>query len=180
MAIKGSKQRNFVDDPITETRHGDALRRNGAHLVSAGLLPRIDAAYDAGDAHGQAFFDLAEPAPEEDLDQAVEAKKRDNLLLGETMVSIGLLGCHELAAVQTAQARSSDTVASLLVASAIRSRLGEILLNTRRITSSQLEAALTLQREDGGLLGEILLGQGWLDKDTLDAALALQATRAAA
>jgi hypothetical protein len=68
----------------------------------------------------------------------------------------------------------------LLVAGAIRSRLGEILLHAKRITSSQLEAALTLQRDGGGLLGEILLGQGWLDQETLDAALALQAARTVA
>lgn len=169
-----------MDDPITETRPGDVLRRNGAHLVSARLRSSPKRSEAPAREVGQVFFDLAEPATDEDLDHAVEAKKRDNLLLGATMLRIGLLGRGELTAVQTAQAASASTVDSLLVASAIRSRLGEILLKTRRITSTQLEAALELQRREGGLLGEILLGKGWLDQDTLDAALALQATRAAA
>lgn len=169
-----------MDDPITETRPGDALRRNGAHLVSAADPWSSFDKRHAARRDGQIFVDLAEPAPEEDLDRAVEAKKRDNLLVGETMLRIGLLGRGELAELQSAQAAAcAGTVDSLLVASAIRSRLGEILLKARHITSSQLEAALALQRDQGGLLGEILLGQGWLDKDTLDAALALQATRAA-
>ena len=69
---------------------------------------------------------------------------------------------------------------SLLVASAIRSRLGEILLKAKRITSSQLEFALEMQRHQGGLLGEILVSLGWLDQATLAAALAAQAARVAA
>ncbi|MEP6997707.1 MAG: hypothetical protein ABI900_08665 [Betaproteobacteria bacterium] len=141
---------------------------------------RTDTAHRPFDDHSEVFFEVPEPDLEQDLDQAVESQKRDNLLLGETMVHIGLLERHELAAVRSAQAGSADMAGSLLVAGAIRSRLGEILLNSRHISSSQLEAALTLQREGGGLLGEILLGQGWLDQETLDAALAIQAARAVA
>lgn len=113
-----------MEDPITETMPGDALRRNAAHLVAAGAALRP----------GPARIDIEE----------------------------------------------TQAYGSLLVAGAIRSRLGEILLQAKRITSSQLEAALTLQREGGGLLGEILLGQGWLDQETLDAALAIQAARTVA
>lgn len=168
-----------MEDPITETMPGDALRRNAAHLVAAGAALRPGPArIDIEET--QAYFDLSQPEPEESLDRAVETQKRNNLLLGEAMVHIGLLQLGELAAVRRAQAGSNDTVGSLLVAGAIRSRLGEILLQAKRITSSQLEAALTLQREGGGLLGEILLGQGWLDQETLDAALAIQAARTVA
>ena len=78
-----------------------------------------------------------------ELSQAIEAKKRDNLVLGETLVSFGLLQRHEMSEVQNAQARSNDVVGSLMVASAIRSRLGDILLQAKRITSAQLEHALT-------------------------------------
>jgi hypothetical protein len=82
--------------------------------------------------------------------------------------------------VRSAQTDSGDLVGSLLVASAIRSRLGEILLKAKRITSCQLEFALEMQRHQGGMLGEILLSLGWLDQVTLDAALAAQAVRKAA
>jgi len=112
-----------------------------------------------------------------DLAQAIEAKKRDNLALGAALVSMGLIGRHELAEVHSAQAQCGDMVGELFAASAIRSRLGEMLLKAKRITSSQLEFALGVQRFQGGLLGEILLGLGWLDRRTLDAALAAQVSR---
>ena len=111
------------------------------------------------------------------LEEAIEAKKRDNLVLGETLVSFGLLQRHEMSDVQSAQARSNDVVGSLMVASAIRTRLGDILLHAKRVTSAQLELALEMQRQRGGLLGEILVGTGALDRGTLDAALALQGGR---
>ena len=164
-----------MDNPTTETRSCDALRRNGPRLGGAGASAQSvspAASRTAGPWHSAAATE-----PVDDLAQAVEAKKRDNLVLGETMLHLGLLARSELAALETAQA-NPDTVESLLAASAIRSRLGEILLKARHITSNQLEAALRLQRENGQLLGEILVGQGWLDRDTLDAALALQTPRA--
>jgi hypothetical protein len=145
------------------------------------------AAYAAGTEPDGEYFVAPEPdneyfvATEPDLEQinlgeAIESKKRDNLALGEALVSIGLIGRHELAEVQSAQAESDGLVDALLVASAIRSRLGEMLLKAKRITSSQLEFALELQRYEGGLLGEILLSLGWLDRQTLDATLAAQAS----
>jgi hypothetical protein len=115
-----------------------------------------------------------------DLGQAIEAKKHDNLVLGEALVSFGLLQRYEMSELQSAQAGSDDVVGSLMVASAIRSRLGDILLQAKRITSSQLELALEMQRRRGGLLGEVMVGMGMLDRGTLDAALALQAGRAPA
>jgi hypothetical protein len=149
-----------------------ALRDQDEHHVDAWMRA---AAYAAGTGPEEPHFAVAEPDAEAiDLAQAVEAKKRDNLALGAALVSLGLIGGHELAQVHSAQAESDDLVGELFAASAIRSRLGEMLLKARRITSSQLEFALELQRVQGGLLGEILLGLGWLDRQTLDAALAAQ------
>jgi hypothetical protein len=162
----------------TETPVCDALRRKQERSVHAWMRA---AAYAAGTEPDDEL--LVEPEPvfdETDLGRAVESKKRDNLALGEALVSIGLIGGRELAEVKSAQTRSEDLVGSLMVASAIRSRLGEILLRGKRITSSQLEFALELQRHQGGLLGEILVSLGWLDQTTLDAALAAQANRKAA
>jgi hypothetical protein len=105
----------------------------------------------------------------------VDSKKRDNVALGETLVQIGLLRPHEMLDVRIAQAGGVDLGDVLLVASAIRSRLGEMLLQAQQITSEQLEFALDLQRKRGGLLGEILVSLGWLDRVTLDAALDAQA-----
>ena len=159
----------------TKTPTCDALRRKQERSVQAWMRA---AAYAAGTEPENEPFGDAEPVFEEvDLGRAIESKKRDNLALGEALVSIGLIGRSELAEVESAQTQSDDLVGSLMVASAIRSRLGEILLRAKRITSSQLEFALELQRHQGGLLGEILVSLGWLDQATLDAALAAQATR---
>src|SRR5271169_2471046 len=98
------------------------------------------AAYAAGTEPDDQYFVATEPEQEQlDLGEAVESKKRDNLVLGEALVSIGLIGRHDLADVHSAQAESDGLVGALLVASAIRSRLGEMLLKAKCITSAQLE-----------------------------------------
>jgi len=150
----------------------DALRLETAGIAGAGDACGADVDTDLafGGPHLNASL-------EGELGQAIEAKKHDNLVLGETLVSFGLLQRYEMSELQSAQAGSDDVVGSLMVASAIRSRLGDILLQAKRITSSQLELALEMQRQRGGFLGEVLVGMGMLDRETLDAALALQAGR---
>lgn len=165
-----------VYDTVAEPT--EALRRRQERTVHAWMRA---AAYAEGSFAEEGYFVPPETVlTEVDLGQAIESKKRDNLALGEALVRIGLIGDRELSEVQTALAESNDIVGTLVVASAIRSRLGEILLRSKRITSSQLEFALEKQRLEGGLLGEILVSLGWLDRDALDAALAAQAGRKAA
>ncbi|MDQ2963052.1 MAG: hypothetical protein M3R31_07845 [Pseudomonadota bacterium] len=172
---KGNKAMEMYD---TEIQRRDTLRRQQERTVHAWMRA---AALASGTESDVNVFQSREPvAVETDLGRAVESKKRDNLALGEALVSIGLIGHRELSELRTAQSESDDLVGSLMVASAIRSRLGEMLLNAKRITSSQLEFALEMQRHQGGLLGEILVSLGWLDQETLDAALIAQAHRNAA
>jgi len=126
-------------------------------------------------------FESVDPMPHgRHLHLALETKKRDNLALGETLVRIGLLRPNEMLDMRIAQARGEDLCNTLVVASAIRSRLGDMLLQEKQITSEQLEFALDLQRKRGGLLGEILVRLGWLDRRTLDATLVAQRGRRAA
>jgi hypothetical protein len=129
----------------------------------------------AADPYNVSFEVPDSDSDEELLHVAVDCKKRDNLALGETLVQIGLLGPHEMLDVRIAQSGDADLGDALLVASAIRTRLGEMLLRAKQVTCEQLEFALELQRKRGGLLGEILVSLGWLDRVTLDAALAAQA-----
>ena len=152
----------------------DALRPEIARIAGSSADEARWADSDTDPAFGESHLNDSQ---EGELGRAIEAKKHDNLLLGETLVSFGLLERHEMSEVQRAQARSNDVVGSLMVASAIRSRLGDILLQAKRITSSQLELALEMQRQGGGFLGEVLVGMGVLDRATLDVALALQAGR---
>jgi hypothetical protein len=162
----------------TEIQRSDTLRRQQERAVHAWMRA---AALAAGTDADDVVFESREPVVvQTDLGRAVESKKRDNLALGEALVSIGLIGQRELSELRTAQAENADLVGSLMAASALRSRLGEMLLNSKRITSSQLEFALEMQRHQGGRLGEILVSLGWLDQQTLDAALVAQAHRKAA
>ena len=128
-------------------------------------------------AHGELDAHLFEAcsSAHEDLGQCIESKKRDNIVLSETLAIIGLIESGELSRLKMSQASTLDVAESLSVASAIRSRLGDILLKAKHIASSQLEQALELQRTQGGLLGEILVNLGWLDRGDLQEALGAQA-----
>ncbi len=151
---------------------GDVVRPKPARLASAGTRVTNAPVSGAGDATRKSRTNDSIAGA---LEQAIEAKQRDNLVLGETLVSFGLLERQELSEVQRAQTRNNDVVGSLTVASAIRTRLGDMLLQAKHITSAQLELALELQRQRSGLLGEILVALGALDRGALDAALAVQA-----
>jgi hypothetical protein len=173
--VRGNEAMEMYD---TEIQQSDALRRRQERTVHAWMRA---AAYAAGTEVDDDIFAPREAfLVEMDLGRGVESKKRNNLALGEALVSIGLIGHRELSELRTAPAESDDLVGSLMVASALRSRLGEMLLNAKRITSSQLEFALEMKRHQGGLLGETLVSLGWLDQQTLDAALIAQAHRKAA
>src|SRR5256885_756083 len=52
--------------------------------------------------------------------------------------------------------------------------LGEILIQRKRITRSQLDAALQTQKEKGGFIGEVLVGMGLLDERDIVVALVIQ------
>lgn len=148
---------------------------DGPYKAAPGVCWAASANDAAADPYNVSFELPDSDSDEELLHVSVDCKKRDNLALGETLVQIGLLGPHEMLDVRIAQSGDVDLGDALLVASAIRSRLGEILLQAKRVTCEQLEFALELQRKRGGLLGEILVSLGWLDRVTLDAALAAQA-----
>lgn len=52
--------------------------------------------------------------------------------------------------------------------------LGEILIQRKRITREQLDAALQTQRTKGGFVGEILVDSGLLDERDIVVALVIQ------
>ncbi len=52
--------------------------------------------------------------------------------------------------------------------------LGEILIQRKKITREQLDAALSTQKEKGGFLGEILVNLGLLDERDIVVALVVQ------
>jgi hypothetical protein len=148
---------------------------DGLYNAASGVCWAASASDAGADPYNVSFESPDSDSDEEMLHVAVDCKKRDNLALGETLVQIGLLRPHEMLDVRIAQSGDADLGDALLVASAIRTRLGEMLLHAKQVTCEQLEFALEVQRKRGGLLGEILVSLGWLDRVTLDAALAAQA-----
>jgi hypothetical protein len=163
-----AKENDMYD---TEKIYTDVLRRKTAQVVDW-----AETAFETkGHQNDVSFETMADRTEQQDLELVVEAKKRDNFLICETLVSVGLLQNREMSRLQTVQAESDDVVGALVLASAIRSRLGEILLQAKCITSSQLEHALEMQRQSGDLLGEILVRLQWLEQGQLDVALVAQA-----
>ena len=52
--------------------------------------------------------------------------------------------------------------------------LGEILIQRKRITREQLDAALQMQGDKGGFIGEILVSMGFIDERDIVVALVIQ------
>ncbi len=52
--------------------------------------------------------------------------------------------------------------------------LGEILIQRKKITREQLDAALQAQKTKGGFIGEVLVGMGLLDERDIVVALVIQ------
>ena len=57
---------------------------------------------------------------------------------------------------------------------AYKALLGEILIQRKRITREQLDAALQVQKEKGGIIGEILVHLGILEERDIVVALVIQ------
>ena len=56
----------------------------------------------------------------------------------------------------------------------IQKQLGELLIESKTITSSHLEEALLIQKEKGGLLGQILVTLGYTNEEAIAQALTTQ------
>ena len=56
----------------------------------------------------------------------------------------------------------------------IQKQLGELLIESKMITTQQLEEALETQKEKGGLIGQILVGMGHTTEEAIALALTTQ------
>ncbi|MVB09928.1 Glycosyltransferase like family 2 [Caprobacter fermentans] len=93
---------------------------------------------------------------DEQLDTAVELQKRDGGLLGDCLIRYGYLTAYQL----------SDFIYQNQF-----SRLGELLIQDRKITRDQLEKALDYQKQNGGRIGSICVHLGLLSQDSLEQTL---------
>jgi hypothetical protein len=111
-----------------------------------------------------------------DLELALEEQKRTNELLGQVLVRLGLIDPTDVKAALSVQSylnlgRLEDAVR---IASGVRRKLGELLIQSGRITDSQLEQALAEQKRSSERLGDVLIRLGLLTEEQLSGLLAFQ------
>src|SRR3990172_2505131 len=111
---------------------------------------------------------------EEKLHRALVEQQRTNELLGEVLVRLGEISLVDLNIALSLQKDLADPDEAVKAAAGVRKMLGEILLQARRITPEQLDAALQEQKRTGEKLGETLLRSGILSPRELETALAFQ------
>lgn len=103
------------------------------------------------------------------LDAALEDQKRLNVRLGEVLVARGILTQKELDYALALQ-RGHDPDAPILA----RKKLGDLLLETGKISPAQLQAALQQQHVSQKKIGEVLIEMGFVTRKDLDSAVRLQ------
>src|SRR3989339_550252 len=110
----------------------------------------------------------------QNLEAALARQKETNERLGEALVGMGVLSPQDLDVVLSVQRDLSSLGDSVKAAAGIREVLGALLLQAKRITPEQLDAALREQCKTGDRLGEILVRSGLLSENELNAVLAFQ------
>jgi len=56
----------------------------------------------------------------------------------------------------------------------VQEKIGELLIDSEKLTQDQLNEALEAQKKEGGILGEILVSMGHVTEDEIVACLAIQ------
>lgn len=103
------------------------------------------------------------------LEAALREQARTNERIGEILVRLGFISEMELEAVLAFHL--DDELETEDAASAIRYKLGEILLKSGKLKRHQLEGALAEQEATNEKLGEVLVRLGLLGQDELSALL---------
>ncbi|MBM3266695.1 MAG: hypothetical protein FJZ01_03515 [Candidatus Sericytochromatia bacterium] len=103
------------------------------------------------------------------LDAALDEQKRLNTRLGEVLVKNGTLTQKELDYALALQ-KSHDPNAPMIA----RKKLGDLLLETGKISPAQLQAALQQQALSQKKIGEVLIEMGFVTQKDLDSAVNLQ------
>jgi hypothetical protein len=106
------------------------------------------------------------------LEQAL--KSHTKRPLGQVLISMGALKPVELKVALALQSQLVLARNPAKVATGLRQKLGELLIQAKCITREQLDLALLKQTMTSGKLGSILIEWGLLTETRLDAALAFQ------
>jgi len=109
-----------------------------------------------------------------ELEHGLEEQKKTNTMLGETLVSMGLLDPVDLKAVLSVNEDLASLEDAISLAAGVRRLLGDLLLQAKHIIHEELELALRVQKRTGEKLGKVLIRLGFITEGELDALLKFQ------
>lgn len=108
------------------------------------------------------------------LKNALERQHATNEQLGRILVDMGALDETQLKAALSIQNNLTSLPDAMKVAAGVHHVLGEMLTETKRITSRQLDTALAEQKRAGEKIGGTMVRLGLISASELDAMLAFQ------
>lgn len=114
------------------------------------------------------------------LDAALEEQKRTKELLGQVLIRMGLLGADDVRLPLMVQRHLGSLSDAVKIAAGERQLLGELLVQSGRITGEQLDFAISEQRRSGEKLGEVFKRLGMLTERQLSPLLDVQFNQGAA
>jgi hypothetical protein len=117
---------------------------------------------------------------QQDLARALKEQNRTNELLGQVLVRMGILDSADIKAALSVQSHLGRIEDAVRIAAGARRKLGELLVQSGRITQSQLDQALVEQKRTGEKLGEVFIRLGLLTEQQLNGLLDFQRIQGAA
>lgn len=109
-----------------------------------------------------------------DLERALMVQVERNQQLGEILMALGLLDQKDLTAILSVQKDFADPQQTIRAAAGVRMLLGDLALQSKKITVEQLDRALMEQQQTGERLGEIFIRMGLLEPREVSAFIAFQ------
>jgi len=109
-----------------------------------------------------------------DLDRAFVKQKHTRELLGQVLVRMGVLKARDINAPLLVQEHLSILGDAVRIAAGERQLLGALLVQSGRITGTQLDQAIAEQKKSGEKLGEVFTRLGMLTERQLSALLEFQ------
>jgi hypothetical protein len=112
--------------------------------------------------------------PQQNIIAALEEQKKTNERLGQVLVRMNILDPEDIKVALSVQEHLDRVEDAVKLAAGVRRQLGELLVQSKRITNVQLEHAIAEQKRSGEKLGEVLVRQGLLTERELRGVLDFQ------
>ncbi|NTV50801.1 MAG: hypothetical protein HGA20_14320, partial [Geobacteraceae bacterium] len=111
---------------------------------------------------------------QQDLDSALEEKKRTKKLLGQVLIRMGVLKGEEIRVPLLVQEHLGSIEDAVKIAAGERQLLGELLVHSGHITNKQLDYAISEQLKSGEKLGGVFIRLGMLNERQLNGLIDFQ------